>query len=256
MPCVAKKFQELQSPSAVVTQLAQVCGCSVGFDRCPVSTVAGIPIAQQHLVWQEEELEDDFCLHDYDIQDGATLRLVLAMRGGPINTRRGKFNIILTKTNVSRVHKTARPFIAQLKPRFRFPRAVTLEDPALREVTDYMESNRDELLEQLPSGRQRQVTLLVYREGDQLNFYRVVERGDGTLSPLSESLRSVRVPGLPVSYFWSNVLVLCHQFSATCFARIFLSAIAVTRSTTCTRRRKKRRRAAPEVTSASRKTCA
>lgn len=36
------------------------------------------------------ELEDDYCLHDYSIHDGATLKLVLAMRGGPINTRRSK----------------------------------------------------------------------------------------------------------------------------------------------------------------------
>ena len=35
------------------------------------------------------ELEDDYCLHDYDISDGATLQLVLAMRGGPINMKRG-----------------------------------------------------------------------------------------------------------------------------------------------------------------------
>ena len=27
------------------------------------------------------------------------------------------------------------------------------------------------------------------RDGDQLNFFRVVDRGDGTLTPLSDSLR-------------------------------------------------------------------
>ena len=52
-------------------------------------SLSGIPISQQHLIWQSMELEDDYCLHDYSIQDGATLKLVLAMRGGPINTRRG-----------------------------------------------------------------------------------------------------------------------------------------------------------------------
>ena len=50
----------------------------------------GIPISQQHLIWQTHELDDDYCLHDYEIHNGATLKLVLAMRGGPINTRRGK----------------------------------------------------------------------------------------------------------------------------------------------------------------------
>ena len=50
----------------------------------------GIPINQQHLIWNNMELEDNFCLNDYMIQDGATLKLVTAMRGGPINTRRSK----------------------------------------------------------------------------------------------------------------------------------------------------------------------
>ena len=38
---------------------------------------------------------------------------------------------------------------------------------------------------------QIQVTLLVYRDGDQLHFFRVVDRGDGTLTPFSESFRFV-----------------------------------------------------------------
>ncbi|ESO87165.1 hypothetical protein LOTGIDRAFT_107103, partial [Lottia gigantea] len=112
----------------------------------------GIPVTHQHLIWQSIELEDDYCLHDYGILSGATLKLVLAMRGGPINTRR-----------------------------------IPMEDTALREMAEYMEANKDEILEKLPGNRQ--VTLLVFRDGDQLNFFRVVDRGDGTLTPLSESLR-------------------------------------------------------------------
>ncbi|XP_014813572.1 PREDICTED: AN1-type zinc finger protein 4 isoform X2 [Calidris pugnax] len=72
------------------------------------------------------------------------------MRGGPINTRR-----------------------------------VPVEDP-IREMAEYMDPSRDEIWEKAPSNKQ--VTFLVYREGDQLNFFRVVDRGDGTLTPLSESL--------------------------------------------------------------------
>ena len=68
---------------------------------------------------------------------------------------------------------------------------VPMEDPALREMAEYVEANRDEIWEKLPGNRQ--VTLLVFREGDQLNFFRVVDRGDGTLTPLSESLRYVYV---------------------------------------------------------------
>ncbi len=62
------------------------------------SPFAGIPISQQHLIWQSLELEDDYCLHDYSIHNGATLKLVLAMRGGPINTRRSEYTCTLMYT--------------------------------------------------------------------------------------------------------------------------------------------------------------
>ncbi|XP_061427464.1 LOW QUALITY PROTEIN: uncharacterized protein LOC133354556 [Lethenteron reissneri] len=119
--------------------------------KAKIQRLEGIPIAQQHLIWRNIELEDDYCLHDYHITHGCTIKLVLAMRGGPINTRK-----------------------------------VAVEDPAVREMAEYMEENREEILDKLPANKQ--VTLLVFREGDQLNFFRVLERGDGTLTPLSESL--------------------------------------------------------------------
>lgn len=50
----------------------------------------GIPISHQHLVWKTSELEDNKCLNDYNIPNGATIRMVLALRGGPINTKRSK----------------------------------------------------------------------------------------------------------------------------------------------------------------------
>ena len=62
-----------------------------------------------------------------------------------------------------------------------------MEDP-VKEVADLMESTKEEGWEK--SVADKQVTFVVYREGDQLNFFRVVDRGDGTLTPLSESLRS------------------------------------------------------------------
>lgn len=61
-----------------------------------------------------------------------------------------------------------------------------MEDP-IKEVADLMESTKEDGWEK--SVAQKQVTFVVYREGDQLNFLRVVDRGDGTLTPLSESLR-------------------------------------------------------------------
>lgn len=124
--------------------------------KAKIQRVEGIPIGQQHLIYRSIELEDEYCLQDYGIPPGASLKLVLAMRGGPINTRR-----------------------------------IPMEDPAIREMADYMEANKDEIWEKLPGNRQ--VTLLVFREGDQLNFFRVVDRGDGTLTPLSESLSGASV---------------------------------------------------------------
>ncbi|KAK5854029.1 hypothetical protein PBY51_015133 [Eleginops maclovinus] len=118
--------------------------------KAKIQRLEGIPVAQQHLIWNNLELDDEHCLHDYGIAEGCTLKLVLAMRGGPINTRR-----------------------------------VTMEDP-IKEVTELMENPKEEGWEK--SLANKQVTFVVYRENDQLNFFRVVDRGDGTLTPLSESL--------------------------------------------------------------------
>ncbi|KAJ4948446.1 hypothetical protein JOQ06_019980 [Pogonophryne albipinna] len=118
--------------------------------KAKIQRLEGIPVAQQHLIWNNLELDDEHCLHDYGIAEGCTLKLVLAMRGGPINTRR-----------------------------------VTMEDP-IKDVTELMENTKEEGWEKSLSNKQ--VTFVVYRENDQLNFFRVVDRGDGTLTPLSESL--------------------------------------------------------------------
>lgn len=68
--------------------------------------------------------------------------------------------------------------------------AVTVTDDSVRDIADCLDAGREEMWEKsLPN---KQVTFLVYREGDQLNFFRVVDRGDGTLTPVSESLRSVQ----------------------------------------------------------------
>jgi len=129
--------------------------------KAKIQRIEGIPIVQQHLIYQSAELEDDFCLHDYNVSDGATLKLVLAMRGGPINTRR-----------------------------------IPMEDSnSFREMTEFMEATHDDLLDQLPGNGQ--VTLLVFREGDHINFFRVVDRGDGTLTPLSENIGGSGLYGLP-----------------------------------------------------------
>ncbi|NWU22531.1 ZFAN4 protein, partial [Dyaphorophyia castanea] len=123
--------------------------------KAKIQRLEGIPVSQQHLIWNNMELKDDYCLNDYNISEGCTLKLVLAMRGGPVNTRR-----------------------------------VPVKDP-VREMAEYMDPARDKIWEKGPSNKQ--VTFLVYREGDRLNFFRVVDRGDGTLTPLSESLSEYKL---------------------------------------------------------------
>jgi len=120
--------------------------------KSKLQSLEGIPISQQHLIWRSKELEDEFCLHDYAIKSGTTLTLVLAMRDGPINMRR-----------------------------------VSVEEPSMEEMAEYMDANRDEIWDKIMND-DKQVTLLVFRDGDQLNFFRVYDRGDGTLTPYSESL--------------------------------------------------------------------
>ncbi|XP_076018198.1 AN1-type zinc finger protein 4 isoform X2 [Genypterus blacodes] len=118
--------------------------------KAKIHRLEGIPVAQQHLIWNNLELDDEYCLHDYGIAEGCTLKLVLAMRGGPMNTRR-----------------------------------VTMDEP-VKEVADAMEGPKVQGREK--SAAHKQVTFVVYREGEQLNFFRVVDRGDGTLTPLSENI--------------------------------------------------------------------
>jgi len=62
-------------------------------------------------------------------------------------------------------------------------------------MAEYMEANRNEILDKLMKDN-RQVTLLVFRDGDQLNFFRVYDRGDGTLTPMSESVSAASMYNL------------------------------------------------------------
>ncbi|TRY58971.1 hypothetical protein DNTS_014683 [Danionella cerebrum] len=116
--------------------------------KAKIQRLEGIPASQQHLIWNGLELEDEYGLHDYSITEGCTLKLVLAMRGGPVNTRR-----------------------------------VSVADDSVRNITDALDVGKEEMT--LPN---KQLTYLVFQEGDQLNIFRVMDRGDGTLTPVSESL--------------------------------------------------------------------
>nr|XP_007960716.2 AN1-type zinc finger protein 4 isoform X2 [Chlorocebus sabaeus] len=65
---------------------------------------------------------------------------------------------------------------------------VPTEDP-LRKMAEYLDSSRVEVWEKTSCNKQ--VTFLVYREGDQLNFLPAVDRGNGTLTPLSDSSKKI-----------------------------------------------------------------
>lgn len=118
--------------------------------KAKLQQLEGIPVNQQHLLFNNLELPNNSTLQDCDVPDGATLKLVLAMRGGPINTRR-----------------------------------IPLPEETAREIQDAVERNKEDLLGQIPEGGH--VTVLVFREGDEINLYHVLERPDGSYSPLSDS---------------------------------------------------------------------
>ena len=127
--------------------------------KAKLQQLEGIPISQQHLLYSNRELSNNSSLYECDIPDGATLRLVLSMRGGPINTRK-----------------------------------IPLHDDHSRELQDAVERSKEELLEQIPEGGH--VTALVFRDGDQINLYHVLERPDGSYSPYS-----------PLSDSWSGTSI-------------------------------------------------
>lgn len=48
----------------------------------------GIPVNQQHLLLGEKILSDNTTIANNNLKDGASLRLVLSLQGGPIGTSR------------------------------------------------------------------------------------------------------------------------------------------------------------------------
>ena len=49
---------------------------------------SGIPSFHQHLLLGQEELVEDLPLIDQGVFEGAKLRLVLSLKGGPINAKK------------------------------------------------------------------------------------------------------------------------------------------------------------------------
>ena len=127
--------------------------------KAKLQQLEGIPVVQQHLLFNSRELPNKLSLYECGVQDGATLKLVLGMRGGPINTRK-----------------------------------VILQDESTKELEEAVERNKEELLEHIPEGGH--VTVLVFRDGDNINLYHVLERPDGSYSPLSDSWSGTSIRNL------------------------------------------------------------
>ncbi|KAL1424433.1 hypothetical protein MTO96_020218 [Rhipicephalus appendiculatus] len=121
-------FELLVSPADTVVSI-----------KSRISRLEGIPVSQQHLIWQSQELPDDSSLHECNITDGATIRLVLGMRGGPINTRK----------------------------------AYLEERPTLHDVAKYLDTRGEEVSLNVP--RLRAVRLVVMRDGDKVHLYTVLD---------------------------------------------------------------------------------
>ncbi|KAJ8712044.1 hypothetical protein PYW07_004886 [Mythimna separata] len=119
--------------------------------KSKIFRVEGIPVSQQHLLYNLVELDDSSSLREHSISDGARLRLVLGMRGGPISTRR-------------------------LPP-------PPSQEP-WRDIERLLDTNRDDAEW---GGSGCKVTVLVFRDGERVNMLRVKENHDGTYSPLDHN---------------------------------------------------------------------
>ena len=56
-----------------------------------------------------------------------------------------------------------------------------------------MLKNKDQILEKMP--KNGQVTVLLFREGDKVNAYHVLEKPDGSFSPISNDQSPLSSPG-------------------------------------------------------------
>ena len=127
--------------------------------KAKLQQLEGIPVVQQHLLHNSRELPNKLSLYECGVPDGATLKLVLKMRGGPINTRK-----------------------------------IVVQDDSTKELEEAVERSKEELLEHIPEGGH--VTVLVFRDGDNINLYHVLERPDGSYSPLSDSWSGASIRNL------------------------------------------------------------
>ncbi|XP_055609415.1 uncharacterized protein LOC129756528 [Uranotaenia lowii] len=61
---------------------------TVGFIKSKIQKYEGIPVNQQHLLYNHKELSDGQEMKDIPLVNGSRLKLVLGMKGGPISSKR------------------------------------------------------------------------------------------------------------------------------------------------------------------------
>lgn len=61
---------------------------TVGYIKSKIQKYEGIPVNQQHLLYNHKELSDAMELKDIPLVNGSRLKLVLGMKGGPISSKR------------------------------------------------------------------------------------------------------------------------------------------------------------------------
>ncbi|KAM7539121.1 hypothetical protein Aperf_G00000056298 [Anoplocephala perfoliata] len=130
--------------------------------KSKIQRFEGIPIGQQHLIWQNNELSDHKSLRDCSIPGGATLRLVLGMRGGPISTYR--------------------PPPTAAAATIRFTPTVHFASSSSQKKTDRSSDSNSDLPTSISvnktdgdSETQKQITFYFVNTNDRLEFMRVVD---------------------------------------------------------------------------------
>ncbi|KAH1016258.1 hypothetical protein HUJ04_007512 [Dendroctonus ponderosae] len=123
------------------------CNDTIGAIKKKICRVRGIPVNHQRLLFQSNELKDTTTLCDSGLENGSTLILVNSMRGGPIIMR-------------------------------KLPGST--EQYLLKELTGILHNAGEEML-------RSNVSLILFRKGDIINFLRVIENEDGTYSPYSDN---------------------------------------------------------------------
>ncbi|VDN99455.1 unnamed protein product [Rodentolepis nana] len=151
--------------------------------KSKIQRFEGIPICQQHLIWQNGELSDHQSLQDYSIPGGATLRLVLGLRGGPINTYRPSTAATATIRFTSTAH-----FSSSSSNQNKSDCSSSTDDlPPTTATTSIPPLNESEVRD--PED-EKQITFYFVNSADHLDFMRAVNKHHRETASTNSLLRS------------------------------------------------------------------